>query len=86
MNIDEMQDLLKEFEGKLCKIYFDNDTKAILKILKVSSGNPICQNVRGPKKLISAYDIRNIEEFSGLIFATGEQVQNSVVKAVETTK
>jgi len=83
MDIDEMQDLLKEFEGKWCKIYFDNDTKAILKILKVSSGNLLCQNIRGSKKLISAYDIKNIEEFSGLILATGEQVQNGVVVSTQ---
>jgi len=74
-----MQDLLKEFEGKWCRIYFDNDTKAILKIIKVSGGNLLCQNVRGSKKLISMYDIKNVEEFSGLILATGEQVQNGVV-------
>jgi len=46
--------------------------------------------VRGSKKLISVYDIRNIEEFSGLILATGERVENGVVKAstkaVEATK
>jgi len=83
MDIDEMQDLLKEFEGKWCRIYFDNDTKAILKILKVSSGNLLCQNVRGSKKLISAYDIKNVEEFSGLILATGEQVQNGVVVSTQ---
>ena len=79
MDLDEMQDLLKEFEGKWCRIYFDNDTKAILKIIKVSGGNLLCQNVRGSKKLISMYDIKNVEEFSGLILATGEQVQNGVV-------
>ena len=83
MDIDEMQDLLKEFEGKWCKIYFDNDTKAILKILKVSSGNILCQNVRGSKKLISAYDIKNIQEFTGLILSTGEQVQNGVVVSTQ---
>ena len=83
MDLDEMQDLLKEFEGKWCKIYFDNDTKAILKVLKVSSGNLLCQNIRGSKKLISAYDIKNIEEFSGLILATGEQVQNGVVVSTQ---
>ena len=79
MDLDEMQDLLKEFENKWCRIYFDNDTKAILKILKVSSGNILCQNVRGNKKLISTYDIRNLEEFTGVILASGEQVQNGVV-------
>ena len=84
MDLDEMQDLLKEFEGKWCRIYFDNDTKAILKIIKVSSGNILCQNVRGNKKLISTYDIRNLEEFTGVILATGEQVQNGVV--VSTSK
>ena len=79
MDIDEMGDLLREFEGKLCRIYFDNDTKTILKILKVSSGNLLCQNVRGNKKLISVYDIKNIEEFTGLILSTGEAVQNGIV-------
>jgi len=83
MDIDEMGDLLREFEGKWCRIYFDNDTKAILKILKVSSGNLLCQNVRGSKKLISTYDIKNIEEFTGLILATGEQVQNGVVVSTQ---
>ena len=83
MDLDEMQDLLKEFEGKWCRIYFDNDTKAILKILKVSSGNILCQNVRGNKKLISTYDIRNLEEFTGVILATGEQVQNGVVVSAQ---
>jgi len=83
MDIDEMQDLLKEFEGKWCRIYFDNDTKAILKILKISGGNLLCQNVRGSKKLISMYDIKNVEEFSGLILATGEQVQNGVVVSTQ---
>jgi len=78
-----MQDLLKEFEGKWCRIYFDNDTKAILKIMKVSSGNILCQNVRGSKKLVSDYEIRNVEEFSGLILATGEQVQNGLVVSVQ---
>jgi len=83
MDLDEMQDLLKEFENKWCRIYFDNDTKAILKILKVSSGNILCQNVRGNKKLISTYDIRNLEEFTGVILATGEQVQNGVVVSAQ---
>ena len=83
MDIDEMGDLLREFEGKWCRIYFDNDTKSILKILKVSSGNLLCQNVRGSKKLISTYDIKNIEEFTGLILATGEQVQNGVVVSTQ---
>jgi len=90
MSYEEIGELYKEFEGKWCRVYFDSDVKTILKILKVSDGNLLCQNVRGSKKLISAYDIRNIEEFSGLILATGEQVQNGVVKAstktVETTK
>ena len=83
MDIDEMQDLLKEFEGKWCRIYFDNDTKALLKILKISGGNILCQNVRGSKKLISMYDIKNVQEFSGLILATGEQVQNGVVVSAQ---
>jgi len=42
--------------------------------------------VHGSKKLISAYDVKNLEEFSDIIKATGEQVQNGVVKALETTK
>ena len=90
MNYEEAEELYKEFEGKWCRVYFDNSTKTILKILKVSGDSLLCQNVRGSKKLISAYEIRNVEEFSGLILATGEQVQNGVVKAstkaVETTK
>ena len=46
----------------------------------------LCQNVHGSKKLISAYDVKNLGEFSGIIKATGEQEQNGVVKALETTK
>jgi len=83
MDLDEMGDLLREFEGKWCRIYFDNDTKAILKIIKVSGGNILCQNVRGNKKLISTYDIRNLEEFTGVILATGEQVQNGIVVSTQ---
>jgi len=83
MDLDAMQDLLKEFEGKWCRIYFDNDTKAILKILKISGGSLLCQNVRGSKKLISTYEIKNVEEFTGLILATGEQVQNGLVVSTQ---
>jgi len=39
MDLDEMYDLLKEFEGKWCRVYFDDSSKTILKILKVSNGN-----------------------------------------------
>ena len=83
MDLDEMQDLLKTFEGRWCRIYFDNGTKAILKILKVSGGNLLCQNVHGSKKLINDYEIRNVEEFTGLILATGEQVQNGLVVSTQ---
>jgi len=31
MSIDEIQDLPKEFEGKLCRVYFENDTKVFSK-------------------------------------------------------
>jgi len=83
MDLDAMQDLLKEFENKWCRIYFDNDTKALLKILKISSIGMLCQNVHGSKKLINDYEIRNVEEFSGLILATGEQVQNGLVVSTQ---
>jgi len=86
MNYGEMEGLYKEFEGKWCRVFFDNDTKTIFKILKVSGDNLLCQNVRGSKKLVSAYEVRNLEEFSGIIKATGEQVENGAVKAVEATK
>ena len=29
--------------------------------------------------MVNLYEVRNVEEFSGLIFATGEQVRNGVV-------
>jgi len=86
MNYGEMEGLYKEFEGKWCRVFFENDTKAIFKILKVSGDSLLCQNVRGSKKLVSAYEVRNLEEFTGIIRATGEQVENGAVKAVETTK
>jgi len=37
MDVDELLDLLKEFEGKWCRVYFDDGSKTILKILKASS-------------------------------------------------
>jgi len=61
MDIDELQDLYKDFEGKWCRLFFENDTKTILKILKVSNGNLLCQNVHGTKKLLSLYEIRSGE-------------------------
>ena len=78
MDIDAMEDLFKEFQGKWCWLYFDRG-KAILKIVEVLDGQMLCQNVRGTKKLINIYEVRNVEEFSGLIYATGEQVRNGVV-------
>ena len=86
MNYEEMEGLYKEFEGKWCRIYFADEGSALLKILKVTGDNLLCQNVHGSKKLISGYDVRNLEEFTGIIRATGEQVENGAVKAVETTK
>jgi len=86
MNYGEMEGLYKEFEGKWCRIYFVGEGSTLLKILKVSGDNLLCQNVHGSKKLVSAYEVRNLEEFSGIIRATGEQVENGAVKAVETTK
>jgi len=83
MDIVEMQDLYKQFEGKWCRVFFENDTKTIFRILKVSSGNLLCQNVHGTKKLVSIYDIRNLEEFSGVIRASGEQVQNGLVVSTQ---
>ena len=78
VDIDEMEDLFKEFKGKWCRIYFDKG-KAIAKIIEVLDGQMLCQNVRGTKKLINIYEVRNVEEFSGLIYATGEQIRNGIV-------
>jgi len=83
MDIDALQDLYKEFEGKWCRIYFVGEGSTLLKILKVSGDNLLCQNVHGSKKLISTYDIKNLEEFSGVIHATNEHVQNGVVVSVQ---
>jgi len=83
MDIDELQNLYREFESKWCRIYFDNDTKTILKIMRVSSDNLLCQNVRGSKKLISILEVRNVEEFNGLIHATGEFVKNGIVVSTQ---
>jgi hypothetical protein len=83
MDIDEMQDLLKEFEGKWCRIFFVDGVGTLLKILKVSGDNLLCQNVHGTKKLISTYDIKNLDEFSGIIRATGEAVQNGLVVSTQ---
>ena len=79
MDLDEMLDLMKEFEGKWCRVYFDDSSKTILKILKVSSSGILCQSVFGTKKLMNPMDIKDLEEFSGIIKATGELVQNGVV-------
>jgi len=83
MDIDELQDLYKDFEGKWCRLFFENDIKTILKILKVSNGNLLCQNVHGTKKLLSLYEIRSVEQFSGMILATGEAVQNGIVVSTQ---
>jgi len=83
MDLDAMQDLLKEFEGKWCRIFFENDTITILKILKVSGDSLLCQNVRGSKKIINAYEVKNLEEFTGVIRVTGELVQNGVVVSTQ---
>jgi len=82
MDIDAMEDLFKEFKGKWCRLYFDRG-KAILKIVDVLDGQMLCQNVRGSKKLINIYEVRNLEEFSGLIFSTGELVKNGVVVSTQ---
>jgi len=78
MDIDELLDLMKEFEGKWCRVYFDDSSKTTLKILRVSSSGILCQSVFGTKKLMDPMDIKDLEEFSGIIKATGELVQNSV--------
>ena len=85
MEIDALQDLYREFEGKWCRIYFVGEGSTLLKILRVSGDNLLCQNVHGSKKLISTYDIKNLEEFSGIIRASGEHVQNGLVvqKAIQ---
>jgi len=79
MDLDEMLDLMKVFEGKWCRVYFDDGSKTILKILRVSSSGILCQSVFGTKKLMNPMDIKGLEEFSGIIKATGELVQNGVV-------
>jgi len=79
MDVDELLDLMKVFEGKWCRVYFDDGSKTILKILKVSSSGILCQSVFGTKKLMNPMDIKDLEEFSGIIKATGELVQNGVV-------
>jgi len=76
---DDLEDLYKEFEGRWCSVFFEDGSRAILKVLKVSSGNLLCQNIRGGKKLISIYEIRGIDQFDGVILSTGEKVQNGVV-------
>jgi len=82
VDIDAMEDLFKEFKGKWCRIYFDRG-KAILKIVDVLDGQLLCENIRGSKKLMNIYEVRNVEEFSGLIYATGEQVRNGVVVSTQ---
>jgi len=82
MDIDQLEDMYKEFKGKWCRLYFDRG-KAILKIVDVLDGQMLCQNVRGSKKLINIYEVRNLEEFSGLIFSTGELVKNGVVVSTQ---
>jgi len=77
--LDEMYDLLKEFEGKRCKVYFDDSSKAILKILRVSTSGILCQSILGSKKIVNPMDIKDLEEFSGIIKTTGELVENGVV-------
>ena len=78
VDIDEMESLFKEFKGKWCRLYFDRG-KAILKIVDVLDGFLLCQNVRGSKKMVNLYEVRNVEEFSGLIYSTGEQIRNGIV-------
>ena len=77
--LDEMYDLLKEFEGKWCKVYFDDGSKAILKILRVSTSGILCQSILGSKKIVNPMDIKDLEEFSGIIKTTSELVENGVV-------
>jgi len=78
VDIDEMEDLFREFKGKWCRIYFDRG-KAILKIVEVLDGQLLCENIRGSKKIVNLYEVRNLEEFNGLIYASGELVRNGVV-------
>ena len=79
MDINELEDLYREFEGRWCSVFFEDGSRTILKVLKVSSGNLLCMNVRGGKKLINIYEIRGIDQFNGTIRATGEDVQNGLV-------
>ena len=59
VDIDAMEDLFKEFKGKWCRIYFDRG-KAILKIVDVLDGQLLCENIRGSKKLMNIYEVRNV--------------------------
>ena len=79
MGIEELEELYREFEGLWCSVRFDDGSRAILKILKVSNGNLLCENVRGGKKLIDIYELRGIDQFTGKIKTTGEEVENGVV-------
>jgi len=83
VSFTEIEGMYKEFEGKWCWFRFEDDRQTILKIIKVSGDSLLCENVRGARKLISIYDIRNVEEFSGVIHATKEHVQNGVVVSVQ---
>jgi|GEM_PF-6243738 len=47
-------------------------------ILRVSSSGILCQSVFVTKKLVNPMDIKDLEEFSGIIKATGELVENGV--------
>jgi hypothetical protein len=84
VDFEDYISLYSEFQNKWCRAYFEHGRKTTLKILKVSGDVLLCQNVRGTKKLINAYELRNIEEFSGTIRATGELVQNGLVVSKAT--
>jgi len=79
MGVEELEDLYREFEGLWCSVRFGDGGRTILKVLKVSNGNLLCMNVRGGKKLIDIYEVRGIDQFSGKIKTTGNQVENGIV-------
>jgi len=79
MDTDGLEDLYREFEGRWCSVFFEDGERAILKLLKVSSGKLLFMNVRGGEKLIDIYEISGIDQFNGIIQATGERVQNGLV-------
>jgi len=78
-DVEELENLYREFQGRWCSVFFEDGSRAILKLLKVSGGKLLFMNVRGGEKLIDIYELRGIDQFNGIIQATGDEVQNGVV-------